>query len=341
MSPHRNAVTVSPFKNEDEYSHAEFLSSLDEGWTEWWYANFHDTPQNLHGVLVFKITLAPERSSDSKAFIFFSMLGTRNLHFYEEIPADRFVASDEQCNVQAAESYFRSDGEGNYTIHMESHGKKIVVDLIFKKIARGFTLTMPDAGWTVGAPLAQVHGAIFCGGKRSTIQGHGYHDHNWGVVKESDVSWNWGSVADPANRLCVTFGKMIIPGKIHQDMVIVSNETAFQHSLQGQAEIQYLQMAFHGHRYPRRERILAQADQMKVDMVVALKRGHHAEDIDMFVSKYQGKAMIEGQTFDIHGEGWWEYKYKRPAFLGRFVNRLGARYAYLRDHARQLMGIHL
>jgi hypothetical protein len=158
MSAHRNAVIVSPFRNEDEYSHAEHLSSLDEGWTEWWYANFHDTRQNLHGVLVFKITVAHERSSDSKAFIFFSMLGARNLHFYEEIPADRLVASDEQCNVQAAESYFRSDGEGNYTIHMESRGKKVVVDLVFKRMARGFTLTMPDAAWTVGAPLAQVHG---------------------------------------------------------------------------------------------------------------------------------------------------------------------------------------
>jgi hypothetical protein len=198
---------------------------------------------------------------------------------------------------------------------------------------------MPDAAWAVGAPLAQVHGTIFSDGKSSRVQGHGYHDHNWGVSKESDVSWNWGSVASPENSLSVTFGKMVIPGKIHQDLVVVSHEKSFQHSLQGQGEIQYLQMAFHGHWYPRRERIVAQTDQMKVDIVVALERGHHAEDIDICLSKYQGKVMMEGETLELHGQGWWEYKYKRPSFLGRLINRLGARYAYLRDHVKDLIGI--
>jgi hypothetical protein len=98
-------------------------------------------------------------------------------------------------------------------------------------------------------------------------------------------------------------------------------------------------MGFHGHRYPRRERILAQTDRMKVDMVVALERGHHGEDIDIFLSKYRGDVMIDGQTLELQGPGWWEYKYKRPSFMARFVNRLGARYAYLRDHAKQRIGI--
>ncbi|MGZ8900836.1 MAG: hypothetical protein ACXW3Z_12130, partial [Limisphaerales bacterium] len=339
MSPPPNALTVSPFKNEDNYGHAALLSCRDEGWSEWWYTNFHDIQQNLHGLLVFKIAVRHKPYSGAKAFIFFSLVGAKNVHFYEEIPGDQFVASDKQCNIQAAGNYFRSDCEGNYTIHMESRGKKIVVDLFLKKVAQGFTVTMPDAVWTVAAPLAEVHSTIFANGKRSMLQGHGYHDHNWGVIKESDVSWNWGSVANPERRLSVTFGKMVIPGKIHQDMVIVSHEKSFQHSLEGQAEIQHLQIAFHGHWYPRRERILAQTDRMKVDMVVALQRGHHAEDIDIFLSKYRGTVMLEGETFALDGQGWWEYKYNNPSFLGRFTNRLGARYAYLRDHAKRLMGI--
>jgi len=334
MSPSQNALTISPFKNEDDYGHAEFLSRYDKGWTEWWYANFHDTQQNLHGLLAFEIIVPRERSSQPKAFIFFSMMGAKNLHFYEEIPADQFVASDKQCDVQAAKSYFKSDCEGNYTIHMETRGKKIVVDLFLQEITRGFTITMPDAFWSVAAPLAQVNGTIFSDGKSLTVQGHGYHDHNWGVSKENDVSWNWGSVANLENRLSLTFGKMIIPGKIHQDLVIVSDEKNFQHSLQGHGEIQYLQMAFHGHWYPRRQRILAQTDRLKVDVVFALERGHHADDIDIFLSKYQGKVWIEGETLELDGQGWWEYKYKRPSFLGRTINRLGARYAYLRDHVK-------
>jgi hypothetical protein len=293
----------------------------------------------VHALLAFKITAPAERSSHSKASIFFSMVGAKNLQFYENIPADQFSASDKRCDVQAAGSYFRSDCEGNYTIHIEPLGKKVlgkkvVVDLFFKKIARGFTVTMPDAFWTVAVPLAQVHGTILSDGKTLTVQGHGYHDHNWGVGKESDVSWNWGSVGNPENRVSVTFGKMVIPGKLNQDLVVIAHEKSFQHSLQGHGEIQYLQMGFHGHRYPRRERILAQTDQMTVDMMVALERGHHAEHIDVFLSKYQGKVMIEGETFALHGQGWWEYKYKNSSRLGRFINRLGARYAYLRDHMR-------
>jgi hypothetical protein len=120
---------------------------------------------------------------------------------------------------------------------MESRRKKIVVDLFLEKIASGFTVTMPDAGWAVATPLAQVHGTISSAGKSTRVQGQGYHDHNWGVSKESDVSWNWGSVGDPKKRLSVTFGKMIIPGKIHQDLVIVSHEKSFQHSLPGEGEI--------------------------------------------------------------------------------------------------------
>jgi hypothetical protein len=80
-------------------------------------------------------------------------------------------------------------------------------------------------------------------------------------------------------------------------------------------------MGFHGHWYPRRERVAAQTDQMKVDMVVALEKGHHAEDIDVFLAKYQGTVVMEGQTLELHGPGWWEYKYQRPSFLGRFINR--------------------
>jgi hypothetical protein len=78
---------------------------------------------------------------------------------------------------------------------------------------------------------------------------------------------------------------------------------------------------------------------MKVDIVVALERGHHAEDIDIFLAKYQGKVLMEGETLELHGQGWWEYKYKSPSFLGRFTNRLGARYAYLRDHVKKQIGI--
>jgi predicted secreted hydrolase len=280
------------------------------------------------------MTVAHDRASQPNAFIFFSMIGAKNFHFYEKIPCDQFVASDQQCDVQAAGSCFKSDCEGNYTIHMESRGKKKAVDLFIRNITRGFTVTMPDAFWAVAAPLAKVHGTIFSDGKTSTVEGHGYHDHNWGVSKESDVAWNWGSVAHPEKRVSVTFGKMIIPGKIHQDLVIVSDEKSFQHSLDGQAEIQYLQTAFHGHRYPCRERILAQTEQMKVDIVVALERGHHADDIDIFLSKYQGRVMIEGESLEVDGQGWWEYKYESPPFLGRFINRLGARYAYLRDHLK-------
>ena len=339
MSSPENALTVSPFKNEDDCGHANYLSCGHKGWTEGWYASFHDTQQNLHGLLAFKISAQHERPYHSKAFISFFTIGAKKLHFYDEIPVDQFVASDKQCDVQAAGSHFQSDCEGNCAIHMESRGKKIVVDLFLRQIARGFTVTMPDAFWSVAAPLAQVNGTIVSDGKSSTVQAHGYHDHDWGVGETSDVSWNWGSVGNPEGRFSVTFAKLIIPGKIHQDLVIVSNEKGFQHSPQGLGEIRHLQMSFHGHWYPRRERILAQTDQMKVDIMVALERGHHADEMDIFLSKYQGKVMMEREIVDLDGQGWWEYKYQRPSFLGRFINTLGSRYAYIRDDVKNRIGI--
>jgi CrtC N-terminal lipocalin domain len=50
--------------------------------------------------------------------------------------------------------------------------------------------------WVVAAPRARVSGTVTVNGRRSEVQGVGYHDHNWGVGTMGRIvdHWYWGRI---------------------------------------------------------------------------------------------------------------------------------------------------
>ncbi|RPI91710.1 MAG: hypothetical protein EHM32_10270 [Spirochaetales bacterium] len=52
------------------------------------------------------------------------------------------------------------------------------------------------AGWVVPVPAARVEGTLCVKGETISVQGSGYHDHNWGNYHTAETfrGWYWGRV---------------------------------------------------------------------------------------------------------------------------------------------------
>jgi len=67
--------------------------------------------------------------------------------------------------------------------------------------------------WIVPLPRARVEGVLTINGRRSTVAGVGYHDHNWGnlYLPAAFSRWTWGRVLD--GEWTLIFGDVVGRGK--------------------------------------------------------------------------------------------------------------------------------
>ncbi len=89
-----------------------------------------------------------------------------------------------------------SSGNWNYTLTLEM--EKIKVDLKFIGKSKPFKYETEGEGWTVAQPKAEVEGIITINGEELSIDGTGYHDHNWNFSVETGIKgkgWYWGKLA--------------------------------------------------------------------------------------------------------------------------------------------------
>lgn len=130
--------------------------------------------------------------------------------------------SYDHCEVTAGSSYIRGEWP-KFEVHHEFDGG--VLDIVFESLTQGLMeppngcfigRDLPPAtkrymGWVITMPRAKVTGTLSYAGKKISLSGLGYHDHQWGSVEliedlllqDSPIFdyWYWGRIHLPKHSL--------------------------------------------------------------------------------------------------------------------------------------------
>ena len=86
-------------------------------------------------------------------------------------------------------------GEWVYNVSLEMGDHE--AHLTFIGATKGWKIETEDECWTVALPKASVTGEITVNGKRMSVNGIGYHDHNWNYTLQTAMNsrgWYWGKI---------------------------------------------------------------------------------------------------------------------------------------------------
>jgi hypothetical protein len=136
-------------------------------------------------------------------------------------PRDIFEASYTGCDVRVGDGYVRgSHPRYEVKLSVEDAG----VDLVFEAETPGWKpgtavnrVPFPrynTMGWLVPLPRARVYGTLRMHGKTVEVEGHGYHDHNWGEAPIFHLvdNWHWGHVL--YGEICVIWADITMVRKL-------------------------------------------------------------------------------------------------------------------------------
>lgn len=170
---------------------------------EWWY--FDATFDNGYSVvaIIWPMNYSkPWRRQCTIQLSIYTPGGETRKHYIFP-PGRLFSASPETCDVRVGGSYMRG-AYPRYEISVEAEGDR--ADLVFTselpgwKPGTGANLVpfprLKTMGWLVPVPRAKVSGTLTLDGTTFGVEGHGYHDHNWGEAPIFHVvdNWHWGHV---------------------------------------------------------------------------------------------------------------------------------------------------
>jgi hypothetical protein len=170
---------------------------------EWWY--FDATFDNGYSVvaIVWPMNYSkPWRRQCTVQLSIYAPEGETRKHYIFP-PRGLFSASYETCDVRIGDSFMRG-AFPHYEVSLEAEGDRI--DLVFESQVPGWKpgsavnhVPFPrftSMGWLVPMPRARVSGTLSLGGRTVAVEGHGYHDHNWGETPIFHVvdNWHWGHV---------------------------------------------------------------------------------------------------------------------------------------------------
>jgi Svf1-like C-terminal lipocalin-like domain len=170
---------------------------------EWWY--FDASFDNGYSAVCILWPMNYFRPWKRQCSIMLSIYSPNGEHFKHYIfpPRDLFSASYQECDVRIGGSFVRGT-HPRYEVHVEAEGD--IADLVFEAQTPGWkpgtaVNQLPyrhynTMGWLVPVPAAKVHGKLVVQGHAVEVEGHGYHDHNWGeapIAKLTD-NWHWGHI---------------------------------------------------------------------------------------------------------------------------------------------------
>jgi len=170
---------------------------------EWWY--FEGTFDNGYSAVVIAWPMnysKPWRRQCTVQLSIYTPEGETFKHYIFP-PRSAFSASSESCDVRVGDSYMRG-AYPRYEISMEAEGDR--VDLVFESEVPGWKPQtgvnivpfprLKSMGWVVPVPRARVTGTLTMDGKTVEVEGHGYHDHNFGEapIFHSVDNWHWGHI---------------------------------------------------------------------------------------------------------------------------------------------------
>jgi predicted secreted hydrolase len=178
---------------------------------EWWYFDAH-FDDGTTAVIVFatKPIADPRRPLMPNLSLTVTRPdGTKTAQF--DLPqAGEFSASKETCDVRVGRSWVKwSERGGGWTYVLHAETEALSADLTFTGLVppwrpgagksyfgdpRRDGATCPYFAWLPAIPYGTVTGTLVYDGQAHTVQGIGYHDHNWGNVALASVlnHWVWG-----------------------------------------------------------------------------------------------------------------------------------------------------
>jgi hypothetical protein len=194
--------------------HAPVVDSL-QTWAEWHYFNYHDDAGRSIYVSVSAIAtegdLTP--SGYSRSVVLFEMVdptGART-KIVDILPGREIAASQRSPDLIAGLNTVHLDG-GEYRVRLalaDSLGRPVTVSLDLTPTPHQVVPPITPMGseipfgYVVPVVRGRMTGRVSIGGATFSLDGIGYHDHNWGHFR--DAVWDWGIVH--AGELSVLYGR--------------------------------------------------------------------------------------------------------------------------------------
>ena len=104
---------------------------------------------------------------------------------------------------------FKTNGEWIYKIDMAIDDCS--AKLAFTGTTKGFKIETEAESWTVALPKAKVTGEISYKGKKTKVEGIGYHDHNWNYTLLTALTygkcWYWGKIR--SNKFNIVWANVV------------------------------------------------------------------------------------------------------------------------------------
>jgi hypothetical protein len=193
---------------DDAYHYHLFADGQhDANYLEWWYFNVFDVRQDLQAIVTYVISDPANLSGRGTAQVVavaYTPQGT--VSAVDVYAPDRFVASEEQADVQIDANAIQVLDAETYRIMGGSRDGRLRWDLRFQQQARSWfafdrlgvgTLPWEQMSWLVYMPGARVSGQVTVDGQVYAMDAQGYHDHNWGEWIFTDALWNWAQHVEP------------------------------------------------------------------------------------------------------------------------------------------------
>jgi hypothetical protein len=170
---------------------------------EWWY--FDSVFDNGYSAVAIVWPMNYAKPWRRQCTIQLSVYTPEGEHVKHYIfpPRSLFRGSYSQCDARIGDSYVRGV-HPRYEVKMRA--EDIAVDLVFEAETPGWKpgtavnyVAFPrynTMGWLVPLPRARVRGTLTVGGRKIEVEGHGYHDHNWGEAPFFHLvdNWHWGHI---------------------------------------------------------------------------------------------------------------------------------------------------
>jgi predicted secreted hydrolase len=250
-----------------------------------------------------------------------------------------YRAAADRCDVHIAGCHAVAQDAGRYTLSLRQG--EIAAELTYESRLPGWR---PGTGylffdeatghffkWVVPLPRAQVTGTLELDGQTMTVEGVGYHDHNWGnfVLADAFSHWYWGRLFDDSGSNAVVFGDVVgrgpEPVHVRPFLLIVDGEI-----LPGEPEVA-VQAASSiaepatGVRCPQRLELWAVTRRCRSG--VSLQAGRVMEALDFASPRFRQKWSRQAAEIAF-------YLLLDKPILGQLARRLLGKGSYLRLQAQ-------
>ena len=328
---------------------------------EWWY--FDASFDNGYSVvaIVWPMNYSkPWRRQCTVQLSIYTPEGETRKHYIFP-PRSLFSASYDTCDVRIGDSYLRG-AFPRYEVSLEAEGDR--VDLVFESEVPGWK---PGTGvnhvpfpryssmaWDVPVPRARVSGTLSFGGSTIEVQGHGYHDHNWGETPIFHVvdNWHWGHVSSGELGIIwadITLNRSLGYQRAFMFLLLNRGRLVFESSEIGLSYADWLDDPAYLHPYPRQIEVSFGGDgsaargefRMRVREVIETQDLLEMVGIPSFLrravnrtlskpyyfrwrSAVEGSLEVEGESFSLAGDTIHEqmlFRGRRPLEMMRDCGR--------------------